>query len=120
MSMQRPTSVGIPGITRSSEDEAVDTDEEDEFFDAIESNAIPNLVVNEALAGPSEPLLPEDIDKSQYEGYRTVRRELALQSDNRPPTSLWSVLKHSIGKDLTKISFPVFFNEPTSMLQRMV
>jgi hypothetical protein len=29
------------------------------------------------------------------------------------------VLKHSIGKDLTKISFPVFFNEPTSMLQRM-
>jgi len=28
-------------------------------------------------------------------------------------------LKHSIGKDLTRISFPVFFNEPTSMLQRM-
>jgi hypothetical protein len=29
------------------------------------------------------------------------------------------VLKGSIGKDLTRISFPVFFNEPTSMLQRM-
>ncbi|KAF7966171.1 hypothetical protein HWV62_39744, partial [Athelia sp. TMB] len=44
---------------------------------------------------------------------------LPIGSDNRPSTSLWSVLKHSIGKDLTKISFPVFFNEPTSMLQRM-
>src|SRR5258707_3386693 len=121
MSLQRPTSVGVAGITRQiEEDEAVDTDEEDEFFDAIESNALPNLVVHEALAGHSEPLLPKGIDKSQYVGYQVVRKKLDLKSDNRPPTSLWSVLKHSIGKDLTKISFPVFFNEPTSMLQRMV
>jgi hypothetical protein len=120
MSMQRPSSVGVAGITRSIEGEAIDTDEEDEFFDAIESNALPNLVVHEALAGNSEPLLSKDIDKSQYEGYRVLRKVLDLESDNRPPTSLWSVLKHSIGKDLTKISFPVFFNEPTSMLQRMV
>ncbi|KAF8484649.1 Oxysterol-binding protein-domain-containing protein [Russula ochroleuca] len=120
MSLQRPSSVGVAGITRSiEEDEAVDTDEEDEFFDAIESNALPNLVVHEALAGHSEPLLPKYIDKSQYDGYRVLRKELDLKSDNRPPTSLWSVLKHSIGKDLTKITFPVFFNEPTSMLQRM-
>lgn len=119
MSLQRPSSVGVAGITRPIDDEAVDTDEEDEFFDAIESNALPNLVVHEALAGHSEPLLPKHIDKSQYDGYRVVRKELDLKSDNRPPTSLWSVLKHSIGSDLTKISFPVFFNEPTSMLQRM-
>ena len=121
MSAHRSSSVGIAGIARpSQEDEGIDTDEEDEFFDAIESNALPNLVVHEALAGPSQPLLPKDIDKSRYEGYRILRKELDLKSDNRPPTSLWSVLKHSIGKDLTKISFPVFFNEPTSMLQRMV
>jgi oxysterol-binding protein 1 len=121
MSLQRPSSVGVAGITRSTEeDEGADTDEEDEFFDAIESNALPNLVVHEALSGISEPLLPKYIDKSQYDGYRVLRKELDLKSDNRPPTSLWSVLKHSIGKDLTKITFPVFFNEPTSMLQRMV
>src|SRR5205807_3994558 len=35
MSMPRPSSVGLAGITRPSEEEAVDTDEEDEFFDAI-------------------------------------------------------------------------------------
>ena len=121
ISMPRPVPVSATGVTRSSDDgDGIDTDEEDEFFDAIESNALPNLVVHEALTGLSEPMLSEDIDQGQYEGYRVLRKELDLESDNRPPTSLWSVLKHSIGKDLTKISFPVFFNEPTSMLQRMV
>ena len=52
-------------------------------------------------------------------GYQRLRTRLEIKKDERPPTSLWSVLKHSIGKDLTRISFPVFFNEPTSMLQRM-
>lgn len=53
-----------------------------------------------------------------YLTYQDFRESLDLK-DERPSVSLWSVLKHSIGKDLTKISFPVFFNEPTSMLQRM-
>eukprot|EP00744_Colponema_vietnamica_P003423 GILI01005248.1.p1 GENE.GILI01005248.1~~GILI01005248.1.p1 ORF type:complete len:751 (-),score=212.57 GILI01005248.1:384-2636(-) len=33
--------------------------------------------------------------------------------------SLWSVLKDSIGKDLSKLALPVAFNEPLSMLQRL-
>ena len=105
-------------------DEAVDTDDEDEFFDAIESNNLPNLVVTSVLTSPSsilEKSLPVGlVDIQQYECYTNLRTKLPISEDKRPPTSLWSVLKHSIGKDLTKISFPVFFNEPTSMLQRMV
>lgn len=31
--------------------------------------------------------------------------------------SIWSVLKQAIGKDLSKISFPVEMFEPLSMLQ---
>ena len=107
--------------TQDSED-LVDTDEEDEFFDAIESNALPNVVVSDALV--KSPELDSQssslISMDQYEVYRDLREKLPMEKDTRPPTSLWSVLKHSIGKDLTKISFPVFFNEPTSMLQRMV
>ena len=105
------------------QDEA-DTDEEDEFFDAIESNNLPNLLVPDGLASPSTSTIlsmpiPVHIKMEPYAGYANLRTRLTL-SDERPSTSLWSVLKHSIGKDLTKISFPVFFNEPTSMLQRMV
>ncbi|KAF7368671.1 Oxysterol-binding protein [Mycena venus] len=98
----------------------IDTDEEDEFFDAIESNTIPNLLVHDALKSPthSDLALPDVVNVEPYSGYRNLRERLLLTNE-RPSTSLWSVLKHSIGKDLTKISFPVFFNEPTSMLQRM-
>ncbi|KAF9218913.1 hypothetical protein BS17DRAFT_883213 [Gyrodon lividus] len=107
--------------TPDEDQDAPDTDEEDEFFDAIDSNNLPNLVVSELLTSSthSELPLPLAINLEPFLGYRHLRTRLPIGSDNRPSTSLWSVLKHSIGKDLTRISFPVFFNEPTSMLQRM-
>lgn len=37
----------------------------------------------------------------------------------RNDVSIWSVLKHSIGKELSKITMPVGFNEPLTFLQRM-
>ena len=33
--------------------------------------------------------------------------------------SLWSVLKQCIGKELSKITMPISFNEPLSFLQRL-
>lgn len=33
--------------------------------------------------------------------------------------NIWSVLKNCIGKELSKITMPVVFNEPLSFLQRM-
>jgi hypothetical protein len=39
---------------------------------------------------------------------------------SRNDFSIWSVLKHCIGKELSKITMPVIFNEPLSFLQRMV
>ncbi len=30
---------------------------------------------------------------------------------------MWSILKDSLGKDLSKISVPVYFNQPLSVLQ---
>jgi len=33
-------------------------------------------------------------------------------------TSLWSLLKDTIGRDLSRVALPVNFNEPTSFLQR--
>ena len=101
------------------DEDAGDTDEEDEFFDAIESNTLPNLVITRSLL--IEPRVSAVfLSRDVYAGYLKLRDRLAISSDDRPPMSLWAVLKNSIGKDLTKISFPVFFNEPMSMLQRMV
>ena len=136
------SSFKTPTLLRGSpEAEEIDTDEEDEeidvFFDAIDAGTLP-MIVSSALQIHEEKFM--ELGKAQYSGYIKVRQRLDLDADNRPPTSLWSILKSSIGKgtppvflrsrsadhlchvitDLTKISFPVFFNEPTSMLQRMV
>jgi len=34
-------------------------------------------------------------------------------------SGIWSVLKNCVGKDLSKITMPIQFNEPISFLQRM-
>ncbi|KAI9199787.1 Oxysterol-binding protein-domain-containing protein [Polychytrium aggregatum] len=41
-----------------------------------------------------------------------------LYDEPRPSPSLWTLLKSAIGKDLTRITIPVCFNEPLSGLQR--
>ncbi|CCF58824.1 hypothetical protein KAFR_0F02270 [Kazachstania africana CBS 2517] len=48
-----------------------------------------------------------------------IRKRLRLDKDNRPRISLWAVLKSMVGKDMTRMTLPVAFNEPTSLLQRV-
>ena len=116
------TSLAMSQHSPSLDTDGADTDEEDEFFDAIELNNLPNLIVSDTLKSPVSPVAIQIIpsESNPYQGYIHLRDRLPIKSDNRPSTSLWQVLKGSIGKDLTRISFPVYFNEPTSMLQRMV
>ncbi|CEH16313.1 Oxysterol-binding protein [Ceraceosorus bombacis] len=109
-----------------SEDTAQDAD--DEFFDAIDNDNLPGLVVETPLVSAKDAredaTWPKEfdskrIDEDAYEPYKRLRTKLPIGHDERPSVSLWAVLKNNIGKDLTKITFPVAFNEPTSMLQRM-
>lgn len=48
------------------------------------------------------------------------RSSLPVPMFSRNDFSLWSVLKNCIGKELSKITMPVVFNEPLSFLQRML
>lgn len=136
-----------PSAVRLQElDDLVESsDDEDDFYDAVESGTVP-LRVETPLQTPDNKEFPKDFEMTDermmeiesYQGYKNLRDRLPITSDDRPPVSLWAILKGSIGKDLTKISFPVYFNgesrqlnedlvsytnswraEPTSMLQRM-
>ncbi|KAI8817986.1 Oxysterol-binding protein-domain-containing protein [Fimicolochytrium jonesii] len=64
--------------------------------------------------------ISKSLEKSNY-GYPATYRTLLPLDPSKPKPSLaiWSFLRSAIGKDLTKITLPVFFNEPLSMLQRM-
>ncbi|KAJ1666505.1 hypothetical protein IW140_004162 [Coemansia sp. RSA 1813] len=65
--------------------------------------------------------MPATKDLTALSGYPVpvnIRTTLPTISQGGPSLNLWSVIKGAIGKDLSKISVPVFFNEPTSFLQR--
>ena len=39
--------------------------------------------------------------------------------DPKAKIGVWTILKDIIHKDLTKIGLPIYFNDPTTMLQRI-
>uniref|UniRef100_A0A0R3RYC0 Oxysterol-binding protein n=1 Tax=Elaeophora elaphi TaxID=1147741 RepID=A0A0R3RYC0_9BILA len=47
------------------------------------------------------------------------REALPASMVSKNEISVWSVLKKCMGKDLTRISIPIIFNEPLSFLQRL-
>ncbi|CAB4396805.1 unnamed protein product [Rhizophagus irregularis] len=125
------TTSGENLITTSSMSLADEYDSDEEFYDAFDgcsvnedinksATKLPSELSSEGISLPNSTSLQPYISNS-YLGYpEHIRERLPLdQKSLRPEVSLWSILKNSIGKDLSKITLPVYFNEPTSMLQRM-
>ena len=53
-----------------------------------------------------------DFDDDPFE-----REELPWLKDPNAKVSIWAIIKDSIGKgDLSKMSVPVYFNDPSSLL----
>lgn len=50
---------------------------------------------------------------------REARLRLPVRQPDKNNANLWSFLKQCIGKELTKITMPVQWNEPISLLQRV-
>lgn len=73
-------------------------------------------VANEA----QEKVLNILTQEGSFLGYeKPPRSRLAYDEDNRPKVGLWGILKSMIGKDMTRMTLPVSFNECTSLLQRL-
>jgi len=66
--------------------------------------------------------LGEQVVASKTAIIQDVYEERLTLPHLRPPTfkvSFWRILKDLIGKDLTRVSMPIYFNEPLSMLQKI-
>ncbi|KAF7828400.1 oxysterol-binding protein-related protein 2A-like isoform X1 [Senna tora] len=48
----------------------------------------------------------------------TRRKKLPDPAEKEKGVSLWSIIKDNVGKDLTRVCLPVYFNEPISSLQK--
>ncbi|KAK7414007.1 hypothetical protein QQX98_007118 [Neonectria punicea] len=95
---------------------------EDEFFDAVDAGQVQVAEVppDDLKTKTQDIVVSGGIDiSSSFQGYENgIRHRLKMDADDRPKISLWSILKSMIGKDMTKMTLPVSFNEPTSLLYR--
>ena len=61
----------------------------------------------------------KDFTSSQANGTAIKKRRTIIPDRPNVSINLWSIMKNCIGKELSKIPFPVNYSEPTSMLQRL-
>ena len=61
----------------------------------------------------------KDFGISQFNGTKVRKRRTIIPDKPNVSINLWSIMKNCIGKELSKIPFPVNYSEPTSMLQRL-
>lgn len=85
-------------------------DDDDQFEDACD-----NEIIN------YKPYSTEDITPSLiFKRFGTLSRRNQLPVNKETAGfSVWSFLRHCIGKDLTRVTMPVTFNEPLSFTQRI-
>jgi oxysterol-binding protein 1 len=56
---------------------------------------------------------------NEYLSFSFKRRtKLPEPIEKEKGVSLWSMIKDNVGKDLTRVCLPVYFNEPLSSLQK--
>ncbi|KAK6506124.1 hypothetical protein TWF506_011047 [Arthrobotrys conoides] len=145
VSLARKKTIKAANMELSDSDDADASDEE--FFDAVDAGEIdvqkempaPAVTVEILVTADRsdiEEIVEEAVRKSveyqdesdkrlvaikrSFKGYEEPPRfKFDKSADDRPKISLWGILKSMIGKDMTKMTLPVSFNECTSLLQRV-
>lgn len=111
---QLPEDSNITSTSRSAAADQADEEAADEEIGSGNKSAAP------PAPSAGEIVVSSGVDiSSAFKGYENgIRKRLKMDDDNRPKLSLWSILKSMVGKDMTKMTLPVTFNEPTSLLYR--
>lgn len=113
--------------TESSDDieklEEASDEEETYFFDTKEYLPEPSTsrrsvdMKSESQSDDTDQMNMKDIvDSTHTEIGR--RKKLPDPVEKEKGVSLWSMIKDNVGKDLTRVCLPVYFNEPISSLQK--
>lgn len=111
-------------VEKQDLDEASD-EEEVHFFDTHEYFSEPTLGSGSNDVDQMDGRVGNQVDNiSNADGkdprYPQVERRVKLPDpiEKEKGVSLWSMIKDNIGKDLTRVCLPVYFNEPISSLQK--
>lgn len=113
---QSSTNFTISNSLDAPFDEDLDDKETElEFFDAEADDSDQSR--DEQVSSSLTPLNLKSVVAQEQLSHRRTKLPVHRGDVKRP--SLWSVLKDAVGKDVSRISIPVTFNEPLSFLQRM-
>lgn len=83
----------------------------------IVSNLLDNYREAESHSDVEKMLTQEKGQKSKGMDFER-RKQLPEPVEKEKGVSLWSMIKDNVGKDLTRVCLPVYFNEPISTLQK--
>ncbi|KAJ0962052.1 hypothetical protein J5N97_029880 [Dioscorea zingiberensis] len=114
-------------VELSDEDEPYFFDTEESFTDChastfpttinMENNN--NRCTFEDLIADVEPCIwTQNLSSHHTFPHVQRRKKLPDPTEKEKCVSLWSVIKDNVGKDLTRVCLPVYFNEPLSSLQK--
>lgn len=95
-----------------------DSDDDDSaFYDALET--MQEKMMYQSVRQPLERFAQEESKGMVlvHEDDEPLERDvLPWLKDPNAKISIWAILKDNIGKDISRISVPVVFNDPTSLL----
>jgi hypothetical protein len=81
------------------------------------SNYIDNYIEAESRSDMEKMQTKNEAQKSTHLHFER-REKLPDPVEKEKGVSLWSMIKDNVGKDLTRVCLPVYFNEPISSLQK--
>lgn len=86
-----------------------------QFFDAVEKLTRTSYKKNPS-GSHSSGNIDETLKSLDEYGEPLERDELPWLKDPANKISIWAIIKDCMGKDLSKVSVPVYINDPTSSL----
>lgn len=92
-------------------------EEESTFFDSVDY-FIESGNRSSTMLSDQEVVDTQTQDSSDRLPQIRRRTRLPEPTEKEKGISLWSIIKDSVGKDLTRVCLPVYFNEPLSSLQK--
>ncbi|KAL6847704.1 hypothetical protein ACP4OV_022492 [Aristida adscensionis] len=116
------------GVARHELDESSDEDDY-HFYDTRRSfsdSAVPEMHMKRSHAGNDDCHHGDKFTEARTGTGNSECSVLSLKRRTKFPepvekekgVSLWSMIKDNVGKDLTRVCLPVYFNEPLSSLQK--
>lgn len=123
LGLEYSTTESSDDVEKQEIDELSDVDEPSSYFDAneflVDSSIDFNPIGNIVDVAVSENMKENKNDFSLYKLTKVERRKrLPTPIEKEKGVSLWSMIKDNVGKDLTRVCLPVYFNEPLSSLQK--